>query len=110
MWPNHPSPATRRMGRYDCNRDALADLLQRIRPRCHDVIMRSPRVATQGGAANSQSRCVAAWHDGQVMPNAVRRPGVKMMRNCPLHVGQRKLATASALPDIATDLTCSHAA
>jgi hypothetical protein len=44
------------------------------------------------------------------MPNAVRRPGVKMMRNAPLHVGQRKLVTASALPDIATDFTCSHAA
>jgi hypothetical protein len=44
------------------------------------------------------------------MPNAVRGPGVKMMRKGPLHVGQRKLVTASAVPDIATELTCSHAA
>src|SRR5205085_960212 len=72
-----------------------------VKQRVHDVVMCSPKVATQGGAANSPSTCVAAKHDGQVMPNAVRRSGVKMMRNTPLQAGQRKLATAPALPDIA---------
>jgi hypothetical protein len=44
------------------------------------------------------------------MTNAVRRPGVKMMHKWPLHVGQRRIATVSAVPDIATELTCFHAA
>ena len=33
-----------------------------------------------------------------------------MRRKGPPHVGQRKTATASAVPDIATELTYSHAA
>jgi hypothetical protein len=44
------------------------------------------------------------------MLRAVRLPGVKVIRNGPAHIQQRRPMTASGVPDIATVLTCSYAA
>jgi hypothetical protein len=73
------------------------------------VMLRTPNALTQGGVGKSPSMWVAAKHDSQRIPIAVRGPSVKVMQSDALQLGQCWRKTISALPVMAIAVNCFHA-